>query len=144
MSRKTFAYLFLLVSLLGFLDASYLTIEHYRGVVPPCAIVDGCETVTTSAYSVLFGIPVALLGAVYYLLITVLSVLYIDTTKELALKTLSRLTILGLLASAYFIYIQGFVLHAWCIYCLGSATTSTLLFIIGRLFMRSNHNNVAM
>ncbi len=144
MARKTFTYLFLLFALLGFLDASYLTIEHYRGVVPPCAIVSGCETVTTSAYSVLFGIPVALLGALYYLMIIVLSILYLDSKKEKILKILARATVLGLLASAYFVYIQGFVLHAWCLYCLGSATTSTLLFIVGRLFMRSNHNNVTM
>ena len=125
------------MSLLGFLDAAYLTIEHYRGVVPPCAIVSGCAAVTTSQYSLIFGIPVALLGAIYYLLITALCILYFDTKQTKILKIIARLTILGLLASLYFVYLQAFIIHAWCLYCLGSAATSTILFILGLLTIRS-------
>jgi len=59
---------FAVVALLGFVDATYLTVEHYRGVVPPCTTA-GCEIVLTSEYSVLFGVPTALFGSVYYFLI---------------------------------------------------------------------------
>ena len=128
--------LFLIVSLLGFLDAAYLTIEHYRGVVPPCAIVTGCETVTTSQFSLILGVPVALLGAMYYLLLTVLSILYFDTKNERWIKRAAILTPLGLLASTWFIYLQAFIIKAWCLYCLGSATTSLALFVLGMVLLK--------
>ena len=46
-----------IVALIGFADASYLTVEHYRNVIPPCT-TSGCETVLTSSYStILHGFP---------------------------------------------------------------------------------------
>ena len=137
MLRSKFAYAFLLVSLLGFLDASYLTIEHYRGVVPPCAIVSGCAAVTTSQYSLIFDIPVALLGTLYYPIILLSLITYLDTKQEIILKWVARCTVLGLLASVYFVYLQTFVIKAWCLYCLGSATTSTILFILGIIVLKT-------
>src|SRR3990167_7601388 len=58
----------LIVAMLGFADATYLTIEHYRGVIPPCSIIKGCEIVLTSPSSVLFGVPFSFLGAFFFLL----------------------------------------------------------------------------
>jgi uncharacterized membrane protein len=55
---------------------------------------------------------------------------YLDTKKEIALRTALLLSPLGFLASLYFFIIQAFVLHAFCLYCLGSAITSTLVFLI--------------
>ncbi|MSU75405.1 MAG: vitamin K epoxide reductase family protein [Candidatus Magasanikbacteria bacterium] len=135
MSKKIFATIFLVLALLGFLDASYLTLQHYRGVVPPCAIVSGCEQVTTSQYSLIFGIPVALLGALYYLTILILSIAHLDTKRDTLLKYAAYFTACGLLASLWFIFLQAFVIKAWCIYCLGSATTSILLFIAGIIYL---------
>jgi uncharacterized membrane protein len=140
MSKKIFANIFLVVSLLGFLDASYLAVEHFQGRVPPCAFVTGCAQVTTSQYSLVLGIPVALLGALYYLAILVLSIAYLDTKREALLKHASYLTFLGMAASLWFIYLQAFVINAWCIYCLGSALTSTLLFITGLWFQRHHES----
>ena len=51
--------------------AGYLTYVHYAGLQPICGISHGCETVQTSSYASLLGIPVALLGLVSYLLIFV-------------------------------------------------------------------------
>lgn len=123
--------LFLVISFLGFADASYLTIEHFRGVVPNCSILKGCEVVTTSSYSEIFGIPVALLGAFYYLTMLLLSIAFFDSKKERVLRLAWIITPLGFLASAYFSFLMIVVLKAICIYCVGSVITSTLLFIIG-------------
>jgi uncharacterized membrane protein len=68
----------LVVALIGFLDAVYLTANHYLGVVPPCFVVQGCEQVTTSSYSLILGIPVALLGSIYYLVIFALAIRFIE------------------------------------------------------------------
>ena len=115
---------------LGFLDAMYLTTSHYIGVIPPCYVVGGCEQVTTSSYSLILGIPVALMGTLYYISVLAATLLYVDRKYPLAMRALQALTILGLLFSAWFTYVQGFILEAWCSYCLFSAFTSTVLFIL--------------
>ena len=120
----------LIVSILGFADAAYLTIEHYLKAIPPCA-VGNCEQVLTSVYSQIAGVPVSLLGAIYYLLIAVLVILYLDTKNVRFFKAAAYITVLGFVASLYFFYLQAFVIHAYCQYCLMSAVTSTLLFILG-------------
>lgn len=119
-----------IVALLGFADATYLTVEHFQGVIPPCSVVSGCETVLTSSYSVVAGIPVSLGGSIYYFLILIGLLVYIDTKKTYILKWTLWATMLGLLSSLWFLYVQAFILHAYCLYCLGSAVTSTLLFVI--------------
>jgi uncharacterized membrane protein len=123
--------LLIVIAVLGFADATYLTVEHYQGVIPPCSVVSGCETVLTSSYSVVAGIPVSLGGSIYYFLILVGLLLYIDTKKEFILKWTLFATILGLMSSLWFLYVQAFILHAYCLYCLGSAVTSILLFVLG-------------
>ncbi|MBL4694621.1 vitamin K epoxide reductase family protein [Candidatus Gracilibacteria bacterium] len=121
----------IIVSFIGFLDATYLTILHYTGADALCAI-GGCNEVLTSEYSIIFGIPMALLGAIYYLSVFLLSVFYYESRNAKVLKILSLYTIAGLLASAYFVYLQLFVIGKICQYCMLSATTSTILFIFGR------------
>lgn len=120
----------LVVAALGFADAAYLTIEHYKGVIPPCSIVSGCETVLTSSYSIVLGVPVSLLGAIYYFLIAGGIFAYIDTKKTAILKWTLSITIFGLLMSLWFIFLQAIVIKAWCLYCLGSAATSIALFVL--------------
>jgi len=86
--------------------------------------------VTTSAYSKVFGLPLALYGAAYYLFMLIISVFYFDTKNEPAFKILKYVPVTGFLASAYFVYLQLFVIHALCTYCVISAITSTTLFIL--------------
>ena len=137
-SNNLLAIIFLIVSFVGFLDATYLTIEHYRGVIPPCTILAGCGNVTTSKFALIAGVPVALLGAIYYLSIFILSVLYLDCKKKSFLQLTAKLTIIGFLASAYFVYLQLFVIGYICLYCMFSAATSTLLFINGYIVFLFN------
>ena len=115
----------------GFADATYLTVKHFLGTPLPCSIIKGCEQVTTSQFATIYGIPVALLGSLYYLTILVLAVIYFDSRKPAALKLLAYLTPIGFLASLWFVYLQIFIIGAICLYCMVSATTSTLLFIFG-------------
>ncbi len=135
--------LFLCIALFGFADASYLTITHINNVTLPCYIVEGCDTVTTSKYSEIFGIPVSLLGALYYLSIIVLTTLFLDKKYIGAIYIASLLTPLGLVASSYFMIVMFGILKALCIYCIGSAISSTILFIFGILYITRFHNNNA-
>lgn len=125
---KGFVALLFVIAVLGFIDASYLTVEHFINKIPPCSI-GSCETVLTSSFATVLGIPVALGGALFYLTVLIFLMVYIDTKKEVALKGVLLLTIPGFIFSLYLVILQAVVLHAFCIYCMGSATTSTLLFI---------------
>ena len=124
-------YAILVVSFIGFLDASYLTASHYFNFSLPCSILNGCDLVTSSKYSEIFGIPVALLGVIYYVVIFFAVVAYLDTGNAWIIKFASYGTIIGFLASIWFVCVQIFILKALCLYCLISAAISTILFLLG-------------
>ena len=128
-------YIFTAISLLGFLDAVYLTTSHYTGHIT-CSVISGCQEVLVSQYSEIFGIPLALLGAAYYLFILINSLLYIDNQNKYSKLVLSYIPIFGFLFSIYLIYLMFFVIEALCQYCLLSAGTSTLLFILGIILIK--------
>jgi uncharacterized membrane protein len=138
---------FLVVAILGFADASYLTFEHYQGIIPPCSATEGCATVLTSAYSVILGIPTSLLGALYYLAVSIGVFLYLESKHgageikahhSAILKWTLIITALGFGMSLWFVYLQLFILHSICIYCMGSATTSTVLFVTAIVMLRKS------
>ena len=117
-------------SFIGFIDASYLAVKHYTGTIPPCTIVKGCEAVTTSQYATIGGVSVAFFGAIYYLIILITSIALIDTDNNFLKKFLSRFSIIGIIASFWFISLQVFVINALCLYCIASATSSIAIFTI--------------
>lgn len=136
---------FLVVSFLGFLDATYLTAEHYLAGVPLCPLLGGCEKVLTSQYATVLGIPLGLLGMIYYLTVLILTVLYLDTKRINPLKIVALLSIVGIVTSLVLLYLQIFVIGALCLYCLISAGASTTLFVLGVAvfhFLKNNGNKL--
>lgn len=129
---------FALLSFLGFLDATYLTAEHYLGVPLVCTVTQGCEEVLTSEFATLFGIPIALFGALYYAILFAATILFIDAKNILFLAALIILPSLGFVASLGLVYVQAFVLQAWCQYCLISAGLSTALFLLSAYMLLKN------
>ena len=121
-------------SLIGFLDATYLTIQHYRGLWLDCGPLLDCDAVMTSQYAVIGVIPLALLGALYYLTIFLLTVAYYDRKHRCILTIIANLTILGFLASLILVYLQAFIIRAFCFYCLLSALSSTGLFVLAMIY----------
>ncbi len=124
-----------LVAVIGFLDATYLTINHIVFGSTPCTLLEGCEIVTSSVYSTIFGVPVALFGAIFYLIVLLLSLWYLDSRQPWALLVISYLSVPAVLASVVFVGLQAFVLKAFCLYCLISALTSTIIFILGMSYL---------
>ena len=130
------------VSLIGFLDATYLTLVHYNRGSLICYIFEGCDKVTTSPYAVIWEVPVALGGVLYYFSVFIAAILYFDTKNIFFLRILSILPPAGFLASLWFLYLQFFVIKAICFYCMVSAVSSTLLFILGMLVFRKNVSDI--
>lgn len=124
----------LVLSFAGFLDAVYLTIHHYLNGSIPCILLKGCDIVTKSSYSVILGVPVALLGALYYLTVIVLAVIYLDREWKSSLPLIKLSVSIGFIFSLWFLYVQAFILHSFCLYCIASAAITTTLFILS-LFM---------
>lgn len=119
------------LALVGFTDSAFLLAKRVSGAPIPCFITSGCDTVSKSPYSVLFGVPLSLWGVLFYLGIGFLALLYADTKNILVAKLIPLATTLGFLSSLYFIYIQKFKIGAFCIYCILSAIISTALFALG-------------
>jgi len=121
------------LAVIGFAIAGYLTFEHYQNVIPPCT-VGGCETVLTSDYATILGIPVSLFGTLYYFAILLALFIYFDVkseiVKDICLKFIVASSVAGLLASIYFISLMLFVIKSICVYCLASDLICILIFII--------------
>ncbi len=133
---KRLIFAFLIASFLGFLDAVYLTIPHYTGLYLNC-FIEGCETILASQYATIGSIPVALFGAIYYLVIFIFVIAYSDTKKEFFINFVARFTILGFLVSVWFLSLQFFIVKEICLYCLVSAAISIFLFVLGLLVLKS-------
>ena len=132
--------LVIVLVLIGFADATYLTVKHFQGQIPPCTI-GGCETVLTSKYAVVAGIPISLLGAIYYLFLAILLFMYQDISKEIFLRISLWISGLGILFSLWLTYLQIFVIKAFCSYCAVSATISLIIFICAiYVFYKNFHN----
>ena len=111
------------VAVAGLAIATYLTIVHYAGAEPVCAIAHGCATVQKSSYSELAGVPVAVLGLLGY--VGILAALARDGEGQRTATAFISLAGFGF--SAWLTYVEVVKLDAICIWCVGSAVCMTLL-----------------
>jgi uncharacterized membrane protein len=123
-----------IVSLLGLADAIYLTVEHVTGQSVRCTIVAGCSEVLSSQYAVVAGVPLAAIGAAAYFSVFSLATLA-AFGYGVAGKLLTAVVIAMFFVSLWLIYLQAFVIHAFCQFCLLSAAVTTVLLVIA-LFAR--------
>ena len=115
-----------LVSLFGLADAIYLTIEHVTGQSVRCTIVAGCSEVLSSSYAVIFGVPLAAVGAAAYF--GVFSLATLAAFGYRGVSVLLTILITGMcVVSLWLIYLQAFVIRAFCQFCLFSAVITFTL-----------------
>jgi uncharacterized membrane protein len=117
------------VALVGLADAIYLTVEHISGRSVRCSVTSGCSEVLASSYATVGGYPLAFFGALAYFTAFSLATLAAFGSPR-AGTFFAALAALMFAASLWLVYLQAFVLHAFCQYCLLSATVSTLLAVI--------------
>jgi uncharacterized membrane protein len=111
------------VAALGLGIAGYLTVVHYAGAEPVCALAHGCATVQASRYAELAGVPVAVLGVAGYLAILAA----LARAGEGARTAAAGLALGGFAFSAWLTYVELARLDAICMWCVGSAICMTLL-----------------
>ncbi len=118
-----------LVAIVGLVDSIYLTVHHYTAEPVPCSIIEGCEQVLTSQWAEIGGIPLAAFGAAAYFVAFSLAILTaFGDWRMWKLFGVHSTIMAGV--SIYLIYLQGAVIGAFCQFCLVSAATSILLFLL--------------
>lgn len=133
----------IILALVGFADAAFLLAKRISGAPIPCFITSGCDTVSKSPYSALFGVPLSAWGVIFYLGIGFLALLYLDTKNLIVARLIPVATTLGFLSSLYFMYVQKFLIGTFCVYCILSAIVSTVLFVLGVVVYRKLKNTSA-
>ena len=115
-----------IVCLLGIGIAGYLTYVHYEGLKVLCLASGGCETVQSSRYAKLEGIPVAVLGLASYVTILLSLAIPGDAGRAAGFGV----ALIGFLFSMYLTYRELFTIHAICQWCVASAVLMTALAIM--------------
>jgi uncharacterized membrane protein len=128
MSSRALRITLIVLAVLGMCWASYLSYVHYSGEAPVCSIKGNpCEQVQTSTYSELAGLPVALIGAIGYLVI--LASLLVSDGERARFAT-AALALGGFGFSLYLTYREVFTLHKICEDCVASAVIMTIIMIL--------------
>ena len=112
-----------ILALVGLAAAVYLAATKLLGEAPVCGPIRGCEDVAASPYSELFGVPVALFGVGFSIVLVGLSVVWWRTADRRALLGAYGLGLLGCFVVAGLTYLELFVIHAVCVYCVAYAVT---------------------
>jgi uncharacterized membrane protein len=115
-----------ILALAGLGISIYLTVLKLAGEVPLCVVGGGCESVQTSRYSVLLGIPVAAYGAVWSAVALAAAIAWFRTGDRRALLVLYLGGLAGTLFEAYLVYLELFVIHAVCSWCAAYGITVVL------------------
>ena len=132
-------YVLLALAVIGIAASSLALREHYRTYgEAPCDINDrwDCGIVNHSPYAVIHGVPVAVIGIAGYLLLGILAL-------KRAYRVMLALALPALAFALYLARIEAHVLGVWCLYCvisLGTISLITILLlavVIGQLFQRT-------
>jgi uncharacterized membrane protein len=129
-----------LLALIGAFIALYLTLYKIGVIGELACTVGSCETVNTSRYARFLGLPVASWGLGAYLLLLVLSLAGVQEAHEGSPGITWWLVLLsgwGTLFSGWLTYLELFVIHAICIWCVTSAAIMTLIFLVSLLDLRN-------
>jgi len=115
-----------MVALAGLAESTYLTVLSLTGETAICGGSTGCFQVLGSTYSKIGPVPLAGFGALGYYTAFGLAVFAAFGYRRA--RPLLVATITGMfLVTLWLLYLQAFVLHAFCQYCLGSAAMVFLL-----------------
>jgi uncharacterized membrane protein len=124
--RLIFFMIIAIFALAGLADATYLTVSHLAGDDSICGASQPCSVVLGSKYAVITGIPTAAFGIIAYFGTFSAAILAMFGYKG-ARTFLVALIAAMFVATLWFLYLQAFVLHAFCPFCLFSAAVTFCL-----------------
>jgi uncharacterized membrane protein len=114
------------LTLVGLAEAIYLTVTNLTGETVLCGGSSDCFKVLGSPYSRVAGLPIAVFGALAYY--TAFSLAVFAAFGYARARLLFTIVIGAMFAfTLWLLYVQAFLLHAFCRYCLFSAA---LIFVL--------------
>lgn len=122
-----------LTALAGVFTSAYLWLYKLGKIGTLTCGTGGCETVQLSPYSRFLGLEVAAIGAVGYALLLVLSLASLNARPAVAARLITALVVLSggaLLFTLYLKYLELFVIHAICRWCVASAVLVLVFFVL--------------
>ncbi|OGO12902.1 MAG: hypothetical protein A2Y53_07305 [Chloroflexi bacterium RBG_16_47_49] len=121
-----------ILAVVGLTDSLYLSWVKVSGKYALCGPIGDCESVNSSKYSEIAGIPIAFLGVGAYLVILVL--LFLESRgnfwMEYSPLLVFGISLAGVLYSAYLTYLEIAVIRAICPYCVVSAIVLIFLLML--------------
>ena len=129
-----------LLALVGLFVALYLWLHAlgFGGAIK-CGASGGCETVQTSQWAVFLGFPVAFYGVVGYLAILIVALVALRPAALVQRDwnlLLLLLATMGVVFTAYLTYVELFLIHAICRWCVGSAVIITAIWVVAVLAVK--------
>jgi uncharacterized membrane protein len=125
----------IVLAVIGLIDSIYLVWVKFTDQYALCGPIGNCESVNTSQYSEIWGIPIALLGAGAYIVIIIL--LLLENRSELMGEysplIVFGISLIGVLYSIYLTYVEVVILRAICPYCVISAVVLVLLLVLSTI-----------
>jgi uncharacterized membrane protein len=107
------------LALIGALISLYLVLNHY-GLASLACPISGCDKVQASVYSSLLGVPVAGFGLVGFAIILGLGIAGLSSNHMFGIPIQDAIIwITGVGVAAYLVltYLELFVIHAICFWC---------------------------
>ena len=115
-----------IVAVAGLADATYLTVQALTGETLSCGGSPDCFRVLGSSYAKLGGIPLAMLGALAYFTAFTFAI-FAAFGYSWAPRFVALIAGAMFLTTLWLLYVQAFLLHAYCRYCLFSAAITFLI-----------------
>ena len=137
MSRRQ---LLVLLAVVGVGIALYLTLYKFGVIGVLSCSIGSCETVNTSKWSVFLGLPVSAWGLLAYLALLVLAMVGSTEARERSVPIAKMIAILAswsVLFSAWLTYLELFVIHAICIWCVTSAVLWVVILAVSIADLRA-------
>jgi uncharacterized membrane protein len=120
------------LGLIGLAISAYLTIVHYSSSVTLACTSNGtinCEKVTSSPQSELLGVPVALWGSVYFVVLIAACLPWAWTSRAPAIRIARMvLVVAGVGMVLRLIYAELFEIDAICLWCTAVHVVMVALF----------------
>jgi uncharacterized membrane protein len=118
--------LLILLAIVGFTASTLALREHYRADEnSPCSINErwDCGIVNKSPFAMIGPVPVAVIGMAGYVFLAALAL-------KRAYGLFFAAAVLGLGFSLYLAHVEAHILGVWCVYCVASLVTISLLTLL--------------
>lgn len=128
-----------LLSLAGLFISGYLYLYKIGKIGSLACGTGGCETVQLSAWSRFAGLEVSLIGVLGYAGLLALSLVSVQNDLQGSQWPTSVMTIaaaIGIAFTLYLTYLEVFVIHAICRWCVASGVIIAAIFVVALLDQR--------